>query len=606
MATTDEYERVTSVDDLAEAGQDVASVGGHTVALFHHEGEVYAVDNRCPHMGFPLSKGTVEDGILTCHWHHARFELAEGDTFDIWADDVQTFPTEVRDGDVYVDPDPETDVAPETHWRNRLVDGMAENLSLVMAKSVIHLDDLGRESRSDSERASGEPREPRADGFTTPLETAVDFGTTYRADGWGRGLTTLGAMANLYDQVDHDEKLRAMYVGAMEVADNCNGEPPRFDQYALDNEDLSKERLKSWFRETCEVHDADGAERCIRAAANVLPPEDVVEILVAAGTDHIYMNASHTIDFVNKAIETLDHVGWAKAEDVLATVVDAITEAPRAEETNAWTQPIDVAQLCLDAHDDIPELSAAGDRTGGDGSDGEWERPDDFVETLLDDDPHAIDDALREAIRSGASADSLAHAIAVAAMRRIAHFSTSNEFADWNTVHHTFTYANAVENLARRTDADDLYKGCWDAAMSVYLDRFLNEPAAPIPEPGDGDADADPETIRQDLLAAFDSQGNVDEAGRLVGAHFDAGGDPDALKRTMAEGLLREDANFHTLQNVEAGFRQFDLARKEEEKRLALIAPARYMAAHFPTQRENEQTFEIAHRLFRGEALHAE
>ena len=47
---------------------------------------MFALDNRCPHMGFPLDRGSVEEGILTCHWHHARFELASGCTFDLWAD----------------------------------------------------------------------------------------------------------------------------------------------------------------------------------------------------------------------------------------------------------------------------------------------------------------------------------------------------------------------------------------------------------------------------------------------------------------------------------------------------------------------------------------
>jgi len=175
--TDSEFEEVADLDSLRERGRTVTMAGGQPVALFHHEGAVYAVDNRCPHMGFPLSKGTVEDGMVTCDWHHARFELTCGDTLDIWADDVQTFPTEVRDGAVYVDPDPEPDVPPDVHWRNRLADGMRENLSLVMSKAVVHLDHYG-------------------EGFTTPLETAVDFGTTYRADGWGRGLTTLGAMSS--------------------------------------------------------------------------------------------------------------------------------------------------------------------------------------------------------------------------------------------------------------------------------------------------------------------------------------------------------------------------------------------------------------------------
>jgi nitrite reductase/ring-hydroxylating ferredoxin subunit len=574
--SSDNYVPVSDLETLEREGRDLVSPAGTSVALFHHEGEVYAVDNRCPHMGFPLTDGTVEDGILTCHWHHARFELSCGDTFDIWADDVQTYPTEIRDGEVYVDPDPEPDVPPETYWRNRLADGLNENISLVMAKSVINLDGLG-------------------EGFTTPLETTLEFGITYRSMGWGSGLTTMGAMANLYDWVGHDEKLRAMYIGAREVAADVAGEPPRFDQYALDNEELSKDRLKAWFRENCEVRDADGAERTIRTAAAVLPPEDVVEILVAAATDHLYMNTSHTLDFLNKACETLDHVGWERAPDVLGATVQTLTDASRAEESASWRQPIDVARLVFDVHEALPDLVAAGEgRT--------WERPDGFVETLLSDDPETIVDALRDAIQAGATAEQLTDAVARAAVRRVAQFGTSNEFNDWNTVHHTFSYANAAHELARRTDAPDAYRPAFDGAMSVYLDRFLNSPPAPVPDPDT--AERDPGEIREGLLEAFDQQGQVDEAGRLVAEHFAAGGDPETLIRTLGEGLLREDPQFHTLQNVEAAIRRYERAHTAEGERLPLIATARYMSAHFPTRRSSEQTFDIARRLHRGEALH--
>jgi hypothetical protein len=405
-------------------------------------------------------------------------------------------------------------------------------------------------------------------------------------------------MANLYDDLAHDERLRATIVGVAAVADNCDGEPPRFEQYALGNRELSKSRLETWFRDTCGVRDSTGAERCLRAAANVLDRDDLVEILVAAATDHVYMNNGHTVDFLNKAIETLDHVGWDRREPVLATVVDAIADASRGEETSTWTRPVDVAGLCFDAAAALPELVAAG-------ADGEWDRPDGFVETLLSSDPHAIDEALRDAVAGGATPEQLAHAVAVAALRRVAHFGTGNEFSDWNTVHHTFSFANAVDSLARRTDAVAIYEACWQGAMSVYLDRFLNQPPATVPDPGAG-ADGDPADLRARLLSVFDEQGGVDEAARLVAGHFDVGGDPAALKRTLGEGLLREDAGFHALQNVEAGFRQFELADTDRERRLALIAPARYLAAHAPTRREREQTVTIAKRLFDGEAVHAD
>ena len=55
--------RVGTLDELKQRGCSVANVGGHSVALFIHDGQVYAVDNRCPHMGFPLDRGSVKDGI---------------------------------------------------------------------------------------------------------------------------------------------------------------------------------------------------------------------------------------------------------------------------------------------------------------------------------------------------------------------------------------------------------------------------------------------------------------------------------------------------------------------------------------------------------------
>ena len=49
------------------------------VAVFYNDGKAFAVENRCPHMGFPLHRGSVEDGILTCYWHHDRFVRAVAD-----------------------------------------------------------------------------------------------------------------------------------------------------------------------------------------------------------------------------------------------------------------------------------------------------------------------------------------------------------------------------------------------------------------------------------------------------------------------------------------------------------------------------------------------
>ncbi|MDD9995655.1 MAG: Rieske 2Fe-2S domain-containing protein, partial [Dehalococcoidia bacterium] len=108
-----------SVEEVRARGCTVVTGGGHAIAVFPIGDRFAAVDNRCPHMGFPLDRGTVSNGILTCHWHHARFDLSSGGTFDPFADDVGSFPVTVSGGRVWVDPSPPQADAVE-RWSSRL------------------------------------------------------------------------------------------------------------------------------------------------------------------------------------------------------------------------------------------------------------------------------------------------------------------------------------------------------------------------------------------------------------------------------------------------------------------------------------------------------
>src|SRR5690606_17008603 len=102
---------------------------------------LYAIEDRCPHLGFPLRQGTVESGMITCHWHHARFDLSSGCTFDLWADDATAFDVLVEGDDVLVVP--RAGVSPVDHLRERLRNGLEDGISLVIAKSVLGLLDAG-------------------------------------------------------------------------------------------------------------------------------------------------------------------------------------------------------------------------------------------------------------------------------------------------------------------------------------------------------------------------------------------------------------------------------------------------------------------------------
>src|SRR6516165_8162041 len=169
--------RAGTLAELRERGRMVVATPGGAVLVVADGEQAVALDNRCPHMGFPLNRGSIEDGILTCHWHHARFDLASGCTFDLWADDVPTCPVELRgDGALWVRR--RTSYADgDAHYGNRLREGLQHDIGLVLAKAV-----LGLGAGRTDHRAL--------------VRQGVLFGVHNR-DGWGVGLTIATALRNL-------------------------------------------------------------------------------------------------------------------------------------------------------------------------------------------------------------------------------------------------------------------------------------------------------------------------------------------------------------------------------------------------------------------------
>src|SRR5579863_4266299 len=291
---------VASLTKLKSAGCLVTQSAGHTVAVILHEGRIFAVDNRCPHMGFPLDRGSCHNGILTCHWHHARFDLASGGTFDLWADDLPIFPVEVQGDEILIDVSRRTD--PDEHRLERLETGIERNIPLVIAKATI--------------------RELETTGNPQPLfRKGLEFGTKYRSAGWGPGLTILTAMQNLFSSLNPSDRSLAIYQGLAAVAADCDGVPPRFRVRPLPGHTTELATLSRWFRQFVEVRDAEGAERCIVSAIRAgADHRQMAGMLFAAATDHRYIETGHVLDFTNKALEALDLSGWDLAAQTLASM----------------------------------------------------------------------------------------------------------------------------------------------------------------------------------------------------------------------------------------------------------------------------------------------
>lgn len=576
--------RVASLEELQRAGVIVVHGPDRPIAVFAADGQVAAVDNRCPHMGFPLSRGPVQDGILTCPWHNARFDLASGCAFDLFADDVPGYDVEIREGSVYVSPVPRHGDTRGRH-RGQLARGMEQNIGLVQAKGVVGLIKAGVD-------------------LTEIVRQAALYGAKNR-DGWngnGGAMTCLTALANLAPHVTEETAYLALFQGAARVANDCAGQPPRRERYPLEGADLPIETLKRWLVQWTRVRQRDAAERTLMTAIRGgAAPKVLCDLLFSAATERFYADGGHVLDECNKAAELLDMIGWQHAADVLPTVVGHLTTARGGEEISHWRYPLDVVPSLEQAAADLPELLRVGDGKP-------WDDVPALADVLLSDDPLTIVAALRRALSDGAQPEQLSRALALAAALRVARFGPSNEMGDWVVVLHTFTYCHALHQAVKRCPSPALLRGVFHGAMSVYFDRFLNVPPARLPGERDtlDDEPIDAQTLLTQFLDALDSQHKVPVAARAVARYLQCGHPLPPLLDALTLATVREDADFHTIQMLEAGISQYHEWQGRPEGTSILVAVARYLAAHAPTQRARLQTARIALRLHRGESLYEE
>ena len=630
ISREDDNERYTfaaNMSNLQESGCLSIQIQNHIIALFYHNSNVYAVDNRCPHMGFPLNQGTVKDGILTCHWHHARFDLNSGGTFDQWAGDVRSYPVEIRnENEIWVDVSSSFSADVKSDYQVLLQNGLKQNIQLMIAKAVIAIRQ-GYESGIDNSDS----------GLLNAFRIGVDFGTHFKQSGWGQGLTTLTCMMNIMPYLDAHDRPHALYHGLCAVAQDCASMPPRFEVSPLPEPWPELAMLKRWFRQFIESRDSQAAERCISTAVRLgANSQQMADMLFAAATDHRFIDVGHTLDFTNKALEALDKLGWENnktlVESVLTSLVPGYATAERMEESSSWRYPIDIVTMLENAFKELPRVLENGKRIrekrtltlqqetkeGNNDSDKgtnpnqNWgmngRDRNEAVAVLLGDNPQSIVNTLLDTLSQGTTEEELARVVCYAAALRITQFHTRNEFSDWDATLHTFTFANAVHQGLRRIATPELLRGVFDAAMRIYLNRFLNIPATTIPNRSTDDKTNDAKAILKELAELFDKQQRVNEAGQSVADYLYAGGNPRQLMSVLGQLLMREDRNFHSIQMIEAAYRQYSLLANEEDGNNSarvhiLLAASRYLAAHSPTMRSQGRTYQIATQLYHGEQL---
>src|SRR5580658_4497057 len=148
--------------ELAALGRKVVRKHGKQILLVRSGERVFAIANRCPHEGYPLSEGTLGEGtlgegtlgegaegpacVLTCDWHNWKFDLASGAAL-VGRDPVRSYPVRLAGEAIEIDlADP-----PAERRRERALAGlaaaMADNDRARMARETVRLERAGFDAR---------------------------------------------------------------------------------------------------------------------------------------------------------------------------------------------------------------------------------------------------------------------------------------------------------------------------------------------------------------------------------------------------------------------------------------------------------------------------
>jgi nitrite reductase/ring-hydroxylating ferredoxin subunit len=541
-------------------GRKVVKVEDRQIALFRIDDRFYAVDNRCPHMGYPLALGSVRGETLTCDWHNWKFGLSDG-ACSFGGEDVRAYAVRVEGGRV-------------------LVDLAEEPIEEQMAK---HLASLRKGlKRFETDRVGRDAARLLALGMA-PAEV-MRQGALHNAEreeyGWGHALAVIADCASMAEFYDADIAIpvtRALWAGSEPVRLYRNRSTP-----AAEVPDV---RGETEFRRRIEDEDVDGAEAWLRGAIDGgIADRELSRWLLNAASDH-FLGFGHQAIYVFKAVQAAEAMGWAATRPILPSIVPSIAWATRYDKLPEMRKYI--AKLHAVEHE-LPTIAERQRRPSA-----RWDAAR-FRNDVLFGKGDAAFEAVHGALSAGVHVDRVAAELVLAASERLLRmdedWETSHDERVWDEggwleITHLLTHANASRQLLRRGVTPEglrnLYHNAWFINYQKRFDRADGQRAdgGTLPEPTD--------TTEDELASAYrnalDGQ-RAEEAMGIVRAWTRAELGPEPLLRTLGRAAVEvDDGAFismaHVLKTSHAAIEEHRALGNHPEAVLPLMAATRYVAS---------------------------
>jgi 3-phenylpropionate/trans-cinnamate dioxygenase ferredoxin subunit len=102
MIDMEEWVSVSQEKDLKDGGAICVNPKGLPLILFKRSGQIFAISNRCPHLGCALAGGSIDGYTVTCPCHDWRFDIRSGEFLSAKEIKLPTYESRVESGIISV------------------------------------------------------------------------------------------------------------------------------------------------------------------------------------------------------------------------------------------------------------------------------------------------------------------------------------------------------------------------------------------------------------------------------------------------------------------------------------------------------------------------
>ena len=560
----------TKLADLSEVPMGEAKavrIGeGRSIALFNVDGKLYATDNQCPHMGYPLTRGRIRHGILTCDWHERSFDLEGGGCFNVECDDLQTFPAEVRDNEIWVQLGDLTYRWKAEHL-SLLWEGLLSGDRWTMSKAIALL------------LKGGVPEVEIVELILRHLGRHIASSHGSEA-GWDIARLMNGlSVGRRYKDAD---RLIAMTTAACAAS---GGAAERLEVVPLP-EPVAWENIDPWIRSFSRDGRSERIERCLFTAYTLGDADKVLPLLFECTVEPHFLGFPDNLISLGYLSEAADEFGWEKAFELVFNLGAQLVGRGRGEPQRFRRDAIGIMR------EKLRELD------GSDNAATDYDE-DAFVSALTSVDIQKSFDAVAAALQGGVPIDQLISTLVILAADRMAR-TPVNVDAGWECLTTELNLAASLRTVQRIAGDTAAAKGIFHAAWLIFDDRWLNIPLRTLtPPPVESTLNVlnEEEGIQQ-ITNAIETL-NVQSVGGQVLAYLNAGYSGDTLLRALGKAILWNDTATEILPTLRTIFDEWNSCAGHPARNQLLVALARY-ATDIRTNKDSGSATTTAMRFAEG------